>query len=110
LRFALNGRGTPAPIAPPRILVVSGFYRYVRNPMYVGLIIILAGEGLLFARAALFLYGACVWLTFHVFVLAYEEPTLRRMFGADYETYCRHVGRWLPRLTPWREDASAHAR
>jgi protein-S-isoprenylcysteine O-methyltransferase Ste14 len=102
IRFALKGLGTPAPILPPQRLVVSGFYRYVRNPMYVGVVAVIIGETLLFARPSLAFYAAGVWLAFHLFVVLYEEPALRRKFGDDYATYCRHVGRWIPRLTPWR--------
>ncbi len=101
-RFALRGLGTPAPILPPQQLVVTGFYRFVRNPMYVGVVAIVIGEALLFGRAALLAYAGAVWFAFHLFVVLYEEPALRRKFGAEYETYCRHVGRWIPRLTPWR--------
>jgi protein-S-isoprenylcysteine O-methyltransferase Ste14 len=100
-RFALEGRGTPAPIAPPKILVVSGLYRYVRNPMYVAVLTTIVGEALLLGSIALLEYAALAWLAFHAFVLAYEEPTLRRKFGASYESYCANVRRWWPRPTPW---------
>jgi protein-S-isoprenylcysteine O-methyltransferase Ste14 len=105
LRFALKGRGTPAPVAPPTQLVVTGFYRFVRNPMYVGLITVLTGEALLFASPALVWEGVFVALGFHMFVLVYEEPTLMQTFGAQYEVYRANVPRWLPRLTPWRGQA-----
>jgi protein-S-isoprenylcysteine O-methyltransferase Ste14 len=101
-RFAVEGLGTPAPIAPPERLIVTGFYRYVRNPMYVGVVAAVLGQSLLFGNAALFAYGAAGWLFFHAFVTLHEEPTLRRRFGAEYETYCRNVPRWIPRLRPWR--------
>jgi protein-S-isoprenylcysteine O-methyltransferase Ste14 len=103
-RFALEGRGTPAPIAPPERLVVRGFYRHVRNPMYVAVTSLILGQGLLLGNRALLLYGVVVMLGFHLFVLFYEEPTLRRLFGAEYEAYRAGVHRWLPRFTPWRDE------
>ena len=99
-RFALQGLGTPAPIAPPSKLVVSGLYRYVRNPIYVSVVAVILGQGLLFADWRLLVYGALLWLFFHMVVIAFEEPTLRQSFGAEYESYCANVPRWLPRLTP----------
>lgn len=99
-RFALKGLGTPAPIAPTRTLVVSGLYRFVRNPMYVAVLGLIFGQALLFQSAALAAYGAAMWIIFHSFVFFYEEPTLRRSFGDEYERYCTAVPRWLPRLTP----------
>lgn len=102
LRFALQGRGTPAPVAPPEKLVVSGFYRYVRNPMYVAVLALVVGQGLLTARPWTLAYGALLWGAFHAFVVAYEEPTLRRSFGEDYDRFAANVPRWLPRLTPWK--------
>jgi protein-S-isoprenylcysteine O-methyltransferase Ste14 len=101
-RFALEGLGTPAPIAPPRNLVLSGLYRYVRNPIYIAVVAVILGQAVLFADWRLLGYGALVWLFFHVVVIAFEEPTLRQSFGAEYESYCANVPRWLPRLTPWR--------
>lgn len=102
LRFALKGLGTPAPLAPTRHLVISGLYRYVRNPMYVGVVLAIFGQGMLFDSVTLFQYGLLVWMIFFAFVLLYEEPTLRRQFGAEYEDYRQNVPRWLPRLTPWK--------
>jgi protein-S-isoprenylcysteine O-methyltransferase Ste14 len=102
--FGWTGRGTPAPIAPPSRLVVVGFYRYVRNPMYVGFFAGWVGLWVVFGRAswvALEVAAAAV-VGVALFVLLYEEPTLRRMFGADYEEYCRNVPRWVPRLRPWK--------
>ena len=96
LRFALEGRGTPAPVLPPDQLVVTGLYRYVRNPMYVALLSMVIGQALLLGSATLLWYAAILWLMFHVFVLMYEEPTLRRKFGRSYETYCANVRRWRP--------------
>ena len=101
-RFALQGLGTPAPILPTRHLVVSGLYRYVRNPMYVGVLGVILGQGLLFGDGRLFAYGVLLWLGVHVFVVGYEEPTLRRSFGTEYEAFRRNVPRWIPRLSSWR--------
>ena len=101
-RFALQGLGTPAPIAPPQHLVVTGLYRYVRNPMYVAVLALIFGQGLLFGSVGVLEYGLAVWLGFYLFVLLYEEPTLRAKFGAEYEQYCARVRRWLPRLRPPR--------
>lgn len=100
-RFALQGEGTPAPVAPTKYLVVTGAYRHVRNPMYVAVVAIILGWALWFGSPAVFLYAAIVWLCFTAFVLVYEEPTLRATFGKQYETYCANVGRWIPRLSPW---------
>ncbi len=101
-RFALEGRGTPAPVAQTEVLVASGLYRFVRNPMYVSILIIISGQALPFGQARLLVYAGVVFAAFHLNVLLYEEPNLRRRFGASYETYCLRVGRWWPRLTPWR--------
>ncbi|HYE73176.1 MAG TPA: isoprenylcysteine carboxylmethyltransferase family protein [Blastocatellia bacterium] len=98
LDFALKGKGTPAPIDPPKKLVVSGAYRYVRNPMYVAVMCVLIGESLLFASLALLLYAATVFLCFNLFVMLYEEPVLTSKFGESYKDYCRRVSRWLPRV------------
>src|SRR5207253_370303 len=101
-RFALQGIGTPAPVFPTRHLVVTGLYRYVRNPMYVAVVFTILGQGLILGNVSLLEYGGTVWLLFHLFVLAYEEPTLKATFGSEYETYRAAVPRWIPRLTPWR--------
>jgi|SRR5271168_661479 len=106
-RFALQGIGTPAPIFPTRHLVVQGSYRYVRNPMYVAVTSLVLGQALLFADIHLLAYAALPWLAAHLFVVTYEEPTLRSTFGAEYEDYCAHVPRWIPRLTPWHNGAQA---
>ncbi|MBZ5524990.1 MAG: isoprenylcysteine carboxylmethyltransferase family protein [Acidobacteriia bacterium] len=98
-QFAFRGLGTPAPPFPTQHLVVSGFYRYVRNPMYIAVVSVILGQGLLFGSVRVLEYGAMVWLAFHLFVLLYEEPTLRRTFGAEYVAYCTEVRRWLPRLS-----------
>ena len=84
---------------------MKGFYRYVRNPMYVAVLLMILGQALLLGNAELIVYAAVVGLVAHLFVLAYEEPTLRKTFGREYEIFCRNVPRWLPRLTPWRGDA-----
>ena len=104
VRFAWTGFGTPAPIAPPQRLIVTGLYRHVRNPMYVAVVALVLGQALFFGDARLLLYGAAGWLVFHLFVLAYEEPVLRRQFPDDYASYTRAVPRWIPRLKPWRPD------
>lgn len=103
-RFALQGLGTPAPVAPPQHLVVGGLYRYVRNPMYVGVAAIIFGQGLLFGNVRVLEYGLFVWLAFHLFVLGYEEPMLRSTFGEEYSEFCRNVSRWIPRVRPWRQQ------
>jgi protein-S-isoprenylcysteine O-methyltransferase Ste14 len=96
--FATFGRGTPAPIDAPRKLVVRGLYRYVRNPMYVGVLTMILGWLLCFPARDLATYGLVVAAGFHLFVVLYEEPTLRRRFGPEYDEYRARVGRWLPRL------------
>ena len=101
-RFALQGLGTPAPIAPPQNLVVTGLYRYVRNPMYVAVVAVILGQAILFGDGRLMTYGVFMWLAFHAFVLTYEEPVLAQSFGAEYEDFRANVPRWIPRLTPWR--------
>jgi protein-S-isoprenylcysteine O-methyltransferase Ste14 len=105
-RFAHKGVGTPAPIFPTQHLVVSGLYRYVRNPMYVGVVAMILGQGLLLGDVGLLIYAALVWLAMHLFVVGYEEPTLRRTYGTEFEFFCKSVPRWVPRLTPWREEAT----
>ena len=100
LRFVVEGRGTPAPIAPTERLVVGGPFRWVRNPGYISVIALLLGQALVFGSSVLLAYAALVAFGFHLFVVLYEEPTLRRRFGAEYVTYCRTVRRWVPRLRP----------
>jgi protein-S-isoprenylcysteine O-methyltransferase Ste14 len=99
--FVVEGLGTPAPVAAPERLVVGGVYRYVRNPMYVAVLAAIVGQALLLGRPVLLLYAAGVWLVVAAFVRFYEEPTLTRRFGADYEAYRRAVPAWWPRLRPW---------
>jgi protein-S-isoprenylcysteine O-methyltransferase Ste14 len=96
LTFALVGRGTPAPFDPPRRLVIRGAYRLVRNPMYIGAGLALLGAALVYESLPLLLYFLVFWLVTHLFVVWYEEPTLRRSFGAEYEQYSRRVRRWWP--------------
>jgi protein-S-isoprenylcysteine O-methyltransferase Ste14 len=97
VRFAREGRGTLAPIDPPRFVVRGGAYRVVRNPMYVANVAIILGSAAVFGAWVLVAWAAIVLVAFHLFVVLYEEPTLRRIFGEDYETYRREVGRWAPR-------------
>ena len=98
LVFAWIGRGTPAPFDPPRKLVVRGPYRYVRNPMYIGATTALIGAAAFYQSVALAVFGALFFFTTHLFAVIYEEPTLRRSFGSEYEAYCRSVRRWWPRF------------
>jgi protein-S-isoprenylcysteine O-methyltransferase Ste14 len=103
-RFALQGSGTPAPVFPTRHLVATGLYGYVRNPMYVAVVSLILGQAAIFANLRLAAYGALVWLAFHLFVLLYEEPTLRASYGGEYERFCQAVPRWIPRVHPWRDS------
>jgi protein-S-isoprenylcysteine O-methyltransferase Ste14 len=100
--FVRRGDGTPAPVAPPEHLVASGPNRHVRNPMYVEVVAMILGQAFLLGNAGLIAYAAAVWLVCHLFVVLYEEPNLRRRFGAAYDEYRRSAGRWLPRLSPPR--------
>lgn len=97
LTFALVGRGTPAPFDPPRRLVVSGPYRFSRNPMYIGAGLALVGASLFYESPALGGYTALFLIVVFLFIRLYEEPTLKRTFGEEYEAYCHRVGRWLPK-------------
>ena len=98
--FVQKGKGTPAPIDPPKELVVSGLYNYVRNPMYVGIILILIGHFVWFGFWSLVAYAVIVFIAFSTFVIFYEEPNLKKRFGAAYEEYCQRVPRWIPRIKP----------
>ena len=100
--FARRGRGTLSPVDPPTRLVVSGLYQFVRNPMYLSVTLIVFGELLLTQSRGLFVYLVIWFAAVNLFVMAYEEPTLREQFGEDYERYTRAVGRWIPRLSPYR--------
>jgi len=96
--FAARGLGTPAPIAPTKILVTTGLHRYVRNPMYIGVALAILGEAALFRSMHVAQYAAIMLLVAHVFVVFYEEPTLHRQFGESYEQYRKAVPRWIPRV------------
>lgn len=96
--FALTGGGTPAPIAPTKTLVVKGLHQSVRNPMYIGVALVIAGQAWLFHSQRIAIYLLCFWLIAHLFVLFYEEPTLRKQFGEEYDRYRERVPRWIPKL------------
>ena len=95
--FAVSGHGTLAPIDPPLHLVISGLYRYVRNPMYLGVLLVVISEAWLFRSGALLVQAGVAFIVVHGFVLLYEEPHLQRQFGSSYADYCQSVNRWLPR-------------
>jgi len=101
VRFVVHGHGTPAPAAPPTRLVVSGQYRHVRNPMYVALVAIVAGQAVWFGSSAVLIYTGVLWALFHLRVVTHEEPTLARQFGDAYDEYRQGVRRWTPRINPW---------
>jgi len=96
--FALIGGGTPAPVAPTKILVVKGLHRFVRNPMYLGVAVAIGGQAWLFHSWHIAIYMVCMLLTAHLFVVFYEEPTLRKQFGEEYERYRASVPRWIPKI------------
>jgi len=96
--FASAGKGTPAPIDPPKRLVVRGFYRFLRNPMYAGVLLALLGEAWLFRSTALLIYAAIAFTWQHLFVVYYEEPALMRKFGESYSEYLARTPRWIPRI------------
>jgi protein-S-isoprenylcysteine O-methyltransferase Ste14 len=102
VRFVLEGVGTPAPVAPTERLVVGGLYRYVRNPMYIAVAATIVGQGLVLGQSILFAYSAAFAVAVASFVHWYEEPTLRRQFGDEYDEYRRAVPAWWPHRTPWR--------
>jgi protein-S-isoprenylcysteine O-methyltransferase Ste14 len=102
IRFVTEGSGTPAPIAPTEQLVVGGAYRYVRNPMYLAVLAVIFGQALILRQSILFYYGIAVFAAVFAFVRGYEEPTLSRRFGVEYEAYRRAVPGWLPLLRLWR--------
>lgn len=103
--FVFACRGTPAPIDPPKELVVKGPYRFVRNPMYIAVGLVLSGEAILFQSYNLVVYALLAWLACHLFVVFYEGPTLRQKFGVPYEAYRQAVPRWIPRFTPRKDSA-----
>ena len=100
-RFVFEGLGTPAPVAPTERLVIGGLYRYVRNPMYLAVAATIVGQALVLGQPILLLYGAAFGAAVAAFVRWYEEPTLRRRFGDEYERYRRAVPAWWPRREPW---------
>jgi protein-S-isoprenylcysteine O-methyltransferase Ste14 len=102
--FAFTGKGTPAPIDPPKELVARGLYKHVRNPMYIGVLSLVLGQAVWFEAVPLFAYAGLVFLLVNAFVFFYEEPVLKRKFGDSYKRYCETVPRWLPRLG--RPDAA----
>lgn len=101
-RFVVEGRGTPAPVAPTAHLVIGGLYRHVRNPMYLAVLLVIVGQAVLLGQSSLAIYAAALAVAFVSFVRVYEEPTLRSQFGTQYEAYRRAVPGWWPRLRPWR--------
>ena len=113
VQFVREGRGTPAPVAPTEKLVVGGLYRWVRNPMYLAVAMIILGQAVAFASAGLVVWFVVFAVAVVSFVAAYEQPALRRAYGASYDAYCRAVPAWWPRLTPWDgasgSTASTHA-
>lgn len=109
VRFAVKGLGTPAPVAPTVRLVVSGLYRYVRNPMYLGVLSVIVGQALVMGSALLLQYAVVVWLSFFAMVVLYEEPNLQHRFADSYERYRVNVPRWWPRTRPWHQDVEGRA-
>jgi protein-S-isoprenylcysteine O-methyltransferase Ste14 len=103
-RFVAEGLGTPAPVAPPENLVIGGLYRYVRNPMYLAVIVAVAGQALLLWQPVLIWYAVIATAAMVAFVVGYEQPALRHRFGARYDEYRRAVPGWVPRLRPWHPD------
>jgi protein-S-isoprenylcysteine O-methyltransferase Ste14 len=106
VRFVVEGLGTPAPIAPPQKLVVGGFYRHVRNPMYIAVLSAIIGQALVFGQLWVLLYAAAVTAGFYAMVHWHEEPSLRRNFGDQYDAYRDAVPGWLPRLKPWQPPSA----
>ena len=104
VRFVVEGLGTPAPIVPTARLVVGGAYRYVRNPMYLAVMLVVIGQALVLGQSSLLIYAVMLGVAFVSFVRAYEEPTLKSQFGSEYEAYRRAVPGWWPRLSPWRPE------
>ena len=102
--FVVFGRGTPLHFTPIKYLVVTGLYRHVRNPMYIGALLIVAGEALYFQSIGLVIYALASFGGLHLFILFFEEPHLAQKFGVSYERYCNQVGRWIPRLTAYRTE------
>jgi protein-S-isoprenylcysteine O-methyltransferase Ste14 len=109
-RFAIEGIGTPAPVAPPEHLVVGGLYRHVRNPMYVAVAATIIGQAALLGRPGLLLYALAFMAVVAAFVHGYEQPVLSERFGAEYEEYRRNVPAWWPRLRPWTSEGASSGR
>ena len=109
VRFVVEGLGTPAPVAPTERLVVGGLYRYVRNPMYLAVAATIVGQALALGQLILLPYAAAFAVAVAAFVHWYEEPTLRRQFGEQYEAYRHAVPAWWPRRTPWEAGSSDHS-
>jgi protein-S-isoprenylcysteine O-methyltransferase Ste14 len=109
VRFVTEGRGTPAPIAPTEHLVIGGIYRYVRNPMYLAVAAIILGQALLFGSSWLLLYAVIFMGVVLAFVKLYEEPTLLKRYGDEYEQYRQNVRAWMPRAKPWRDSSSSRS-
>jgi protein-S-isoprenylcysteine O-methyltransferase Ste14 len=107
-RFVAEGLGTPAPIAPTKHLVVGGLYRYVRNPMYLAVAATIVGQTMILGQVGLLLYAVAFGVAVALFVRFYEEPTLARQFGTEYDTYRRAVPAWWPRRRPWSPDDARH--
>jgi protein-S-isoprenylcysteine O-methyltransferase Ste14 len=103
-RFVVEGGGTPSPVAPTERLVVGGDYRFVRNPMYLGVVTAVLGQAMIFGSPALLGYALAVWAIFAAFVRWYEEPLLARRYGDEYQRYRQAVRAWVPRLHPWQGD------
>jgi len=93
--FLFTGKGTPVPIDPPQKLVKNGLYRFIRNPMYLGILLLLLGEAVLFKSFVLLIYSAIMFCAFQIFIVAFEEPSLHSKFGNEYEKYCNAVPRWI---------------
>jgi len=106
-RFVIEGFGTPAPIAPPQKLVVGGFYRHVRNPMYIAVLSAIIGQALVFGQLLVLVYAVVVTAGFYAMVHWHEEPSLRRNFGTQYDTYRSAVPGWLPRVRPWQPPSAS---
>jgi protein-S-isoprenylcysteine O-methyltransferase Ste14 len=106
--FIRIGKGTLAPWSPPKNFVVTGLYRYVRNPMILGVLIVLLGESVMFYSRAILEWAGTFFVINTVYFFILEEPQLEERFGEDYQVYKKHVGRWIPRLTPYRPKASSH--
>jgi protein-S-isoprenylcysteine O-methyltransferase Ste14 len=104
--FVREGHGTPAPIAPTVHLVVGGPFQWVRNPGYIAVVSLVVGQAFLFGSWPVLAYAALLAVAFHLFVVMYEEPTLRRQFGEEYAAYCSRVPRWFPRLRPSRRSSA----